>query len=211
MEKKSFDFTFYVMADFSLIAKLRAQTGAGMMDVKNALEAAGGDTHKALEILRKSSALKAAKKTDRATGEGVIGSYVHANGKIAALVEMQCETDFVARNEVFVTLAHDLAMHIAAYNPQYISRDDVPHGIIEKEKEICRGETQGKPAHIGKKMLEGKLENYFAEVCLLDQLFLKDDSQTVAQYIQSKILSLGENIKVAHFCRSAIGSGPRMC
>lgn len=191
--------------DLSQIAELRAATGAGMMEVKKALDEAGGDREKAMEILRKSGALKAAKKADRATGEGVIEAYVHSNGKVAVLVEMQCETDFVARNSDFKMLAHDIAMHIAANNPTYVSRDQVPSELTEKEKEFYRAEVEGKPADIMEKILEGKLSKFYSDVCLLEQKFLKDDAMTVGEYLQSNILKIGENIVLKRFVRFQLG------
>ena len=191
--------------DLSQIAELRAATGAGMMEVKKALDEAGGDREKAMEILRKSGALKAAKKADRATGDGVIEAYVHSNGKVAVLVEMQCETDFVARNSDFKMLAHDIAMHIAANNPTYVTRGEVPSELVEKEKEFYRAEVEGKPADIMEKILEGKLSKFYSDVCLLEQKFLKDDAITVGEYLQSNILKIGENIVLKRFVRFQLG------
>lgn len=192
--------------DISQVAALRAQTGAGMMEVKKALDEAGGDSVKAVEILRKSGALKAAKKADRATGEGIIGEYIHSNRKVAVLVELLCETDFVARNESFVQLGHDIAMHIAANNPQYVSRTEVPEAIIAKEKEIYQTEVAGKPAEIVEKILAGKLDKYFSDVCLLEQKFLKDDSVTVEQFLQANIAKIGENIQIKRFHRMTLSN-----
>ncbi len=197
--------------DTSLIAALRAQTGAGMMEVKKALDEAAGDKEKAIEILRKSGALKAAKKADRATGEGIIGEYIHSNRKVAVLVELLCETDFVARNEQFVQLGHDIAMHIAANNPQYVSRAEVPENIVAKEKEVFATEVQGKPAEIAEKIITGKLDKFYSDVCLLEQKFLKDDSVTVEQYVQNNIAKIGENIQVKRFCRMALNSTSQVC
>lgn len=191
--------------DLSQIAELRAATGAGMMEVKKALDEAGGDREKAMHILRKSGALKAAKKADRATGEGIIEAYVHSNGKVAVLVEMQCETDFVARNSDFKMLAHNIAMHIAANNPSYVSREQVPTELVEKEKEFYRAEVEGKPADIMEKILEGKLSKFYGGVCLLEQKFLKDDAMTVSEYLQSNILKIGENIVLKRFVRFQLG------
>lgn len=162
--------------DFSFISQLRSETGAGIVDIKKALEESGNDKEKAIEILRAAGATKAAKKADRATSEGVIGSYVHANGKVAVLVELSCETDFVARNEQFQTLAHDLAMHIAANAPLYISSDQMPTGATAQD------------------------------VCLLDQKFFKNENSTVAEHIQSVLLALGENIVIKRFCRFAMNA-----
>lgn len=199
------------MSDLNLISQLRQQTGAGMLAVKNALEEAGGNAEKAIEILRKSGAIKAAKKAERATSQGAIGSYIHGNGSIGVLVEVACETDFVSRNEQFRALVHDLAMHIAALNPLYISRNDVSNEIIEKEKDIYREEVSGKPSEIVEKIVQGKLDKFYKETCLLEQDYMKDDSLTVEQFIQSKVLSLGENIRVVRFCRFAMNAETQVC
>ena len=197
--------------DTSLIGELRALTGAGMMDIKKALDEAQGNKEKALEILEKLGALKAAKKADRATDEGVIGSYVHAHGKVAVLVELMCETDFVARNEQFTTLAHDLAMHIAAFSPRYTSKQQVPAEIIAHEREKYSAELLGTPDGNIEKIIEEKLANFYDEVCLLNQKFLKDNSQTVREYIQSKAHIIGENIQVRRFCRIEINGIANLC
>lgn len=199
------------MADIKLITQLRRQTGAGMMDVKNALDEASGDAEKAIEILRKSGAIKAVKKASRETGQGAIGSYIHANGSIGAMVEVQCETDFVARNEQFKGLVRDLAMHVAAMSPLYVSREDVPKELIEKEKEIYCEEVKDKPADVVEKIVEGKLNKYFTDVCLLEQEFVKDEGKTVEEYLQSKVLSLGENLQISRFCRFALNTETQVC
>lgn len=191
--------------DVKLISQLREQTGAGMLAVKKALDETAGDTEKAIELLRKSGAIKAAKKADRATGQGSVGAYIHGNGTIGALVEIQCETDFVSRNENFQALIKDVAMHIAAMNPLYVSREEVPQEVIEKEREIYREEAKDKPADVLDKILDGKVDKYYKEVCLLEQEFVKDDSKTVEQLLQDKVLQLGENIKISRFERFAIG------
>ncbi|MCR4311943.1 MAG: translation elongation factor Ts [Candidatus Uhrbacteria bacterium] len=189
------------------VAKLRERTGAGMMDAKRALEENGGDIEKSIDALRKSGAAKAAKKSERATAEGKIFAYTHGN-KLAVLLELMCETDFVGRNEKFVELGNDLAMHIAASAPQYVSRDQVPVELVEREKGIYRDQlaAEGKPAEIIEKILEGKLNKFYEEICLLDQKFIKDEDKTIAQLLHDKIASIGENIKIGRFVRLQLGS-----
>ena len=191
--------------DVKLIAQIREQTGAGMLAVKKALDESGGDAQGAIDILRKTGAAKAAKKAGRATNQGAVGSYIHGGGKIGVVVEVQCETDFVSRNEQFQEITRDLAMHIAAMNPLYVSRDEVPSEVSAKEREIYAEEVKDKPADMQDKILDGKMDKYYKEVCLLEQDFLKDDEKTVEEYMQSKVLSLGENLKIARFSRLAIG------
>ncbi len=188
------------------VKRLREATGAGMMDAKQALIDAGGDFDKALEILRKQGQKIAAKKAEREASEGLIGVYLHSNGKVAAMVEVKCETDFVARTDQFKQLANDIAMQIAAMNPAYLSPDDVPAEVKDKEREIYRAEVeqQGKPADIVDKIVEGKLEKFYTQVCLLKQPFIKDDSVTIEQLIEQHIASLGENIKLGKFVRFSL-------
>lgn len=185
------------------IVKLRKMTGAGMLDCKNALEEANGDFDQAADILRKKGIAKAAKKADRDASEGVIGTYVHSNNKVAAMVQLACETDFVARTEDFQSLAADLAMHVAAENPLYLTREDVPKEVIEKEQEIFREqlEAEAKPEDIVNKIIEGKLNKYFEEICLLEQKFIKDDSNSIADLINAKIGTLGEKIEIQQYTR----------
>ena len=193
--------------DTQAITKLRQATGAGIVDVKKALEEANGDEQKAVEILRKKGASKAAKKlAERTTGEGLVHSYIHSNGKVGTLIQIQCETDFVARNADFQTLAHDIALHIAAAHPLYIKPEDVPAAELEKEKEIYREQlkVENKPAQMIEKILEGKIEKYYADVCLLKQTFVKDDSLTIEKLIESAIAKLGEKIEVVKFSRFQI-------
>ncbi len=194
------------MADNNLLKSLREQTGAGIVDVKEALEEAGGDQDKALEILRKKGLAKQAKKADRIANEGVIESYIHAGGRIGALVELNCETDFVARTEDFKELAKGLALHIAASNPLYVSSEQVPSEVVEKEKEIYKEQAGDKPADILEKMLEGKVQKYFEEVCLLNQPYVKDSSKTVAELLGEATGKMGENIQVRRFSRFILGS-----
>ncbi len=189
-----------------MVKKLREQTGAGMMDCKKALTEANGDFDKAVDILRKKGLAAAAKKAGRATSEGLIGSYVHMD-KIGVLVEVNCETDFVARTDDFRQLVKDIAMHIAAANPRYLSREDVPSDVIEKEKDIYRDQIKGKPEHVIEKILEGKLEKFYSENCLLEQIFVKDPDQkkTIKDLVNEMIVKLGENIVVKRFVRFQLG------
>lgn len=190
-----------------VVAQLRELTGAGMMDAKKALVEANGDVAIAAENLRKSGVIKAASKSERATNEGCIHAYIHSNGKSGAMIEVLCETDFVARNEAFVELCHDLALHVCASAPLYLSRDQVPAEVIDKEKEIYRQEMEGqaKPVEIIDKIVEGKLNKYFSDVVLLEQLFVKDDSKTIETLVKEKIASLGENIQIRRFSRFVLG------
>ncbi len=167
------------------IKKLRTMTGAGMLDVKNSLEETGGDIEKAAKLLRERGIAKAAKKADRVASEGFVGSYIHHNGKIGTLIELNCETDFVARNETFQELARNLAIHIAMANPQYVSRQQVPEEVVASEREILAKQAQeeGKPAQVIDKIVEGRLNKFFAEICLLEQPYAKDDKQNVKQII----------------------------
>lgn len=192
--------------DAKLVAQLRAQTGAGMMDAKSALEETGGDLDQAAETLRKKGVVKAAKKADRETREGRVHSYIHSNGKLGALVEILCETDFVARNEVFIDFCNDIAMHVSASDPLYVSRADVPEDVIEKEKQIYQEEIAGqsKPAEVMEKIIEGKLNKWFSEVVLMEQPFIKDEDKTIEEYLKEKIASLGENMQIKRFCRFGI-------
>lgn len=189
------------------VAKLREVTGAGMMDAKRALEESGGDMEKAVDALRVAGAAKAAKKSDRLTAEGKVFSYAHGD-KLAVLVEVLCETDFVARNERFVAFGQDLAMHIAAIAPQYVSRDQVPADIIEREKAVYREQLaqEGKPAEMIEKILEGKINKFFAEICLLEQAFVKDEDKTVQVVLNENITAIGESLKIGRFVRMQLGA-----
>jgi elongation factor Ts len=190
-----------------MIKELREKTGAGIVDCKKALQEAGGDVEKAVEILRKKGAAKAAKKAERATAEGAVFSYIHAGGKVGALVELNCETDFVARNETFKELGHEIALQVAAMAPEFVSKEDVPAEVVEKEKEILRQQAlaEGKPEHIVEKIVEGRLSKFYAEKCLLEQPWIKDDSKTIKDLITDYITKLGENIKVKRFARFEVG------
>lgn len=194
------------MADQNLIVKLREHTGAGIVDCKNALEQAQGDYEAAVDLLRKKGQKVAANKQDRETKEGRVHAYIHGNGKAGALVEVLCETDFVARNEQFIQFCHDLAMHIVATNPLYVKMSDVPDETVEKERAIYEDQMAGenKPAEIKDKIIQGKLGKYFQEVCLLNQPFIKDDSQTVEQYLTSMIAKIGEKIEIRKFSRFSL-------
>jgi len=192
------------MISTKLIQKLRADTGAGIMDIKHALQEAQGDENKAINILRQMGQKIANKKQmERTANEGAIGNYIHANGKIAALVALSSETDFVAKNEFFKTLAHDLAMQVAAMNPSYIAPENIPAEILEKEKTFYREELakENKPQEIAEKIIAGKLNKYFEDVCLLNQKFIKDDQKTVADIITETIAKLGEKIEVKKIIR----------
>ncbi|MEW6380305.1 MAG: translation elongation factor Ts [bacterium] len=190
------------------VKELRTKTGIGFMDCKQALEETGGDMEKAVETLRKKGLATAAKKAGRATKQGLVTSYIHGAGKIGVLLEINCETDFVARTDGFQELAKDISMQIAASRPLYVSREEIPAECIEKEKEIVRaqmGDTK-KPEEILQKIIEGKMEKgFYARVCLLDQPFIKDDSRTVKSLIMDKISQLGENIMVSRFVRFELG------
>lgn len=188
------------------VAKLRDMTGAGMMDAKAALTEANGDMDKAVEFLRKSGAAKAAKKAERATAEGRIFAYAHGS-KLAVLVELMCETDFVARNEQFTELGQDIAMHVAAAAPQYVSRDQVPAEVVEKEKAFHREQlvAEGKPAEMIEKIMEGKINKFLADICLIDQAFIKDEDKTVGALLNEKIGSIGENLKIGRIVRMQLG------
>ena len=189
--------------DTATIQQLREITGAGIMDTKKALEESGGDVDKAIEHLKKQGQKIAAKKQGRETKEGFIGSYVHTNGKVATLVALACESDFVANTDDFHQLAHDLAMQVAATDPQYVSPDEIPEEVIAKEKEIFGEQLrkENKPEKIWEKIIAGKLEKFYEEACLLKQPFIKEDKKTVEQLINEKVLKLGENIQIKEIKR----------
>ena len=190
-----------------MVKDLRQATGAGVLDCKKALEAAGGDMKKAVTFLREKGLAAAAKKAHRAAKEGLIEAYIHAGGRIGALIELNCETDFVARTEEFRQLAHDLAMQVVAAKPVYLSPEDVPAEVLEAEKAIYRAqaEKEGKPAHVIDKIVEGKLEKFYQEVCLLKQPFIKDEDLTVQDLLTQMIAKVGENIVVRRFARFELG------
>ncbi|MCX7973470.1 MAG: translation elongation factor Ts [Candidatus Aminicenantes bacterium] len=190
-----------------LLKELRERTGISIMECKKALEESGGDIEKAIEILRKKGFARAKEKMDRETGEGLVYAYIHLDGKIGVLVEVNCETDFVARNEEFRELAKNIAMQIAAANPKYIAPEDVPAEIIEKEKEIIQEQLKEtkKPAEIIEKIVQGKLNKFYEEVCLLEQPFIRDDKIKVREFIATHIAKFGENIRVRRFARFELG------
>jgi len=192
--------------DLKLITKIREQTGAGMTACKEALEESNGDFEKAVEVLRKKGAKIAGKRSDKEASEGIIYAYIHANNKAGAIVELNCETDFVAKNEDFKNLAHDLAMQITAQNPLYIKPEDVPEEVLNKEKEIIKEELKadGKTEDMIEKITEGKLNKWYEEVCLLNQPFIKNEDITIAELINEKIAGLGEKIEVGSFSRKQI-------
>ncbi len=193
----------------SEIAQLRAKTGAGMMDCKNALEEAAGNMDQAIDILRKKGIAKAAKRADKITAEGLVYSYIHGEGRIGVLLELNCETDFVAKTDQFKNLANDIAMHIAATNPKYLSKEDVNIEEIEREKDIYRAQlkNEGKPEEMIEKILEGKMSRYCTEVCLLEQAFIKDEEKTIIQLLNEKTGEIGEKISLRRFVRFELGEG----
>jgi elongation factor Ts len=197
-----------VKIDAKLVKELREKSGAPMGDCLKALQEAKGDMEDAFVVLRKRGMASAAKKASRTTNEGAVGTYIHAGGKIGVLIELNCESDFVARTEDFQELLRDVAMHIAAVDPRFVSREDVTEADIEREKDVYRAQAaaSGKPAEIIEKMLTGKLAKFYEEFCLLDQPFIKESSQTIAQLIASKVAKLGENISVRRFARFKVGA-----
>ncbi len=190
------------------VAKLREMTGAGMMDAKKALTETNGNMEAALEWLRKSGALKMAKKADRATAEGRVHTYTHSNGKVAVMVEIMCETDFVARNQDFIDFCQDMALHIAAAAPQYTSRADVPAEVVQKEKTFHAEQlaAEGKPTEVIEKILDGKLNKFYEDIVLMDQKFVKDDAITIANLLEQKVAAIGENIRIGRFVRLTLGN-----
>lgn len=196
---------------FDQVKKLREISGAPMMECKKALEEAGGDLEAAFTVLRKRGMASASKKAGRLAGEGLVGSYIHAGGKIGVIVEVNCETDFVARNQEFQELVHDLAMQICATDPRFIRKEDVPPEALEREREVLRAQAaaSGKPETVVERMVEGRIGKFLEESCLYEQHFIKDlsGSQTVAELIASKIAKFGENITVRRFARFKVGEG----
>jgi elongation factor Ts len=193
--------------DMSMVKKLRAETGIGILECKKAIIESKNNFEKAAEILRKKGFEKAKSKSSRSTKQGIIGSYIHTNKKIGVLVEVGCETDFVARNEDFQELVKNISMQIAAMNPKYISKNDIPEEILEKEKEIYRVQLKnsGKPDNIIEKIVEGKLNKFYNEVCLLNQNFFKEDKKTIEDLITESIHKIGENIVIKRFVRYQLG------
>lgn len=186
---------------------LRDKTGAPLMDCKRALQEASGDAEEAALLLREKGLAKADQKRDRTTGEGLVGSYVHSNDRLGVLVEVGCETDFVAKNEVFRDLVKEICLQIAAMKPLVVSREELSEEVVETEKRVFSQQCEGKPAHVVEKIVEGKLEKFYAETCLLDQPYIRDDSKTIKDLIGEAVGKLGENIKVSRFVRMAVGEG----
>jgi elongation factor Ts len=190
-----------------MVRKLREDTGAGMMECKSALVESGGDLEKARDVLRKKGLATAAKKAGRTASEGMIGSYIHPGAKVGVLVEVNCETDFVARTPEFQALVKDVSMHIAASSPLYVTKEEVPPAVLEREKEIYKAQAaaQGKPANVVDRIAEGKLKDYYSTFVLLEQSFVKDQAKTVGQLVQEKIMLLKENIVIRRFARFKVG------
>ncbi len=197
------------MITAEMVKQLRERTGSGMMDCKKALSEADGNIDKAIEILREKGLAAAAKKAGRIAAEGIVDSYIHGNGRIGVLVEVNIETDFAAANEDFKQLVRDIAMQIAAAKPEYVKKEDVPADVVEKEMNILRmqAKNEGKPEKIIEKMVEGRIEKYYKEICLLEQPWIKDPDKTIKQLVSEKIASIGENISVRRFARFERGEG----
>lgn len=192
-----------------LVKELRERTGAGFSDCRAALVEANGVIEKAIEILRKKGQAAAAKKSQREASEGLVGSYIHAGGKIGVLVEINCESDFVARTEAFQQLSHDIAMHIAALDPRYVRREEVTQDMLDAERDIYRAQalSTGKPENVVEKIVNGKMEKFYEENCLYEQHFIKDESVTIGEMITQAIAKLGENISIRRFARFKVGEG----
>lgn len=197
------------MVTAGMVKELRERTGAGMMDCKKALTEMQGDLEKAIDFLREKGLSTAAKKAGRIAAEGVVESYIHGGGRIGVLLELNCETDFVAKTDGFKTLARDVAMQVAAANPNYVRREEVPAEIVEREKEVLRVQAlnEGKPANIVEKMIVGRIEKFYKEACLMEQPFIKNPDQTITQLINESIVKIGENISIRRFTRYQMGEG----
>jgi elongation factor Ts len=189
----------------SLVKELREKTNAGMMDCKRALDEAAGDMAKAEELLRKKGIASASKKASRVAREGIVASYIHLQGKVGVLVEINCETDFVAKNDVFREFVKDITLHIAASHPLYVSREQVPEALIQAEREIYAAQVTGKPEKILEKIVDGKVDKFYGTVCLLEQAFIKNPDLTIRDFVNSKISELGENIIIRRFTRYMVG------
>ncbi|MGB3862959.1 MAG: translation elongation factor Ts [Candidatus Aminicenantaceae bacterium] len=191
----------------ALVKDLRDRTGIGMMECKSALQETDGDIEKAITVLRKKGYARAKDKMERETKDGLVGSYIHLNGKLGVLVEVNCESDFVARNEEFQELVKNICLHIAASNPTYVSSEEVPQEVLDEEKEIIKGQfiDSNKPPEIVDKIVDGKIKKYFEEVCLMDQPYVKDDKISVNEHVASFIAKFGENIQVRRFARFGLG------
>jgi elongation factor Ts len=189
------------------VKELRLATGAGIMECKSALEEAQGDMDRAVAVLRERGIAKADRKAGRTAAEGLVVAYVHPGGRIGVLLELNCESDFVARNEQFQALAKDLAMHVAAMNPRYLQPEDVPESVLEEERRILRVQAadSGKPDHVVERIIEGRLQKFYSETCLMNQPFVKESEHTVEQVVKEAISTIGENIVVRHFCRYQLG------
>lgn len=195
--------------DAKIVKALREKTGAGMMDCKKALMEAEGKEEKAIDILRERGLAAAAKRSDRAANQGIIDSYIHMGGRIGVLVEVNCETDFVARNDEFREFVRNICLQVAATNPAYLKKEDVPESILEKERQIIKAQAlnEGKPEKVIEKIVEGRLEKYFRENCLLEQQYVKDEDQTIGGLLTAMIAKIGENIVIRRFSRFEIGEG----
>ena len=193
----------------SMVKELRERTGAGMLDCKKTLVETNGDIEKAIEVLREKGLSKAAKKSGRIAAEGIVESYIHGAGRIGVIIEVNSETDFVAKNEIFKDFVKDMAMQVAAQNPKYVSKEEVPQEEIEKEKEILKQQAinEGKPEHIAEKMVQGRIEKYYKEVCLLEQEFIKDPDILIKDLVTEKIAKIGENLNIRRFVRFEVGEG----
>ncbi len=191
------------------VKALRERTGCGMMDCKNALTETNGDMEKAIDYLREKGMAKAAKKAGRIAAEGIVDSYIHMGGKIGVLLELNCETDFVARGDQFKNLSHDICLHIAAANPSYLTKDDVPADVLEREKAVLKAQAleEGKPAAIVEKMVEGRIKSFYDDNCLLNQKFVKDPSKTIEQLVIEATATIGEKIAIRRFVRYEMGEG----
>ena len=187
------------------VKQLREKTNAGMMDCKRALTEAGGDLEKAETLLRQKGIAGASKKSTRATKEGIVASYIHLQGKVGVLVEVNCETDFVAKNEGFRAFVKDITLHIAAAQPLYVSREEVPAEMVDREKEVFAGQVKGKPENVLAKIVEGKLDKFYSTVCLLEQGFIKDPDKTIKDLVAQKISEIGENVVIRRFTRYSVG------
>ncbi|MHC4945668.1 MAG: translation elongation factor Ts [Planctomycetota bacterium] len=194
-----------MVIDAKTVKDLRDRTGAPMMDCKQALSESDGDVDKALEYLRKKGLKTATKKAGREASEGVIGSYIHHNNKIGVLVEINCETDFAARSEPFQEFVKNITQHIAAARPRYLKREEVPEELIAKEREIAAAQIKGKPENIVEKIVDGKMEKFYQEICLLDQAYVKEDKKTISQLLTETIATVGENMRIQRFARYEVG------
>lgn len=197
------------MITASSVKELRERTGAGMMDCKKALTETNGDIEKAIDYLREKGLAAAAKKAGRIASEGVVESYIHGGGRIGVLVEVNCETDFVAKTDDFKAFVKDIAMHIAAANPQYLNKEEVPESIVNHEREVFKAQAlnEGKPEKIIEKMVDGRIEKYYKEICLLEQPFVKDPDKTISTLVTERIAKIGENISIRRFVRYQLGEG----